>query len=53
MITLTCTVVMIPVPGNGSTGANAGECCQEALESMNLTAVRAVGPVPVNKQTAC
>lgn len=44
---------MVSVPGNGSAGANAGQGCQEALESMDLTAIRAIGPVSVIKQGMC
>lgn len=36
---------MVSVPGDGSAGANAGQCCQEAMESMDLTAIGAIGPV--------
>lgn len=41
---------MVSVPGNGSAGADAGQGCQEAVESMELAAIGAIGPVSVNKR---
>lgn len=52
-LALTCAVVMVSVPGDGSTGADAGQGCQEAMESMELAAIGAIGPVSVNKRAIC
>ena len=46
LMSLTCAVLVVSVPCNGSNKVDAGESCHETLEAMSLAAIRAIGPVP-------
>jgi hypothetical protein len=46
LIPLTCAVLVVSVPCDGSNEVDAGESCHKTLEAMSLAAIRAIGPVP-------